>query len=196
MKKPATVDSFLQEHEQWREALTKLRALLLASGLEETIKWGQPAYTLDGKNVAGLGAFKSYAGIWFFQGGLLEDKYGKLVNAQEGKTQAMRQWRFQSAEEIDEKLVLEYIAEAMRYQQAGREAKPAPNKPLLLPEELSAALKSNTQLAERFAQLSPGKQREYAGYIGEAKREATRAQRLEKCIPLILEGKGLNDKYK
>lgn len=196
MKKQRTVDAFIQQNEQWREILSKLRALLLAAGLEETIKWNFPTYTLDGKNIAGLGAFQSYAGIWFFQGALLRDKHQKLINAQEGKTKAMRQWRFSSVEEIDEKLVREYLAEAIRNQKAGKEIKPSQNKPLALPDELSAALENNPRLAERFGQLSLGRQREYAEYIGEAKRADTREKRLEKSIPVILDGRGLNDRYK
>ncbi|MCB0568726.1 MAG: YdeI/OmpD-associated family protein [Phaeodactylibacter sp.] len=194
MEKPTEVDAFIQKHEQWREALSKLRAILLTTGLDETIKWGSPAYTLDGKNVVGLGAFKAYVGIWFFQGGLLEDRHGVLVNAQEGKTRAMRQWRFQSAGEIDEKLVRQYLAEAIRNQRAGKQIKPELNKPLILPEELTSALQQDSRLASCFGKLTPGRQREYAEYVGEAKRQATRSARLEKITPMILAGIGLNDR--
>ena len=113
MKKPRTVDDFIESQEQWKEPLIRLRSILLSTELEETVKWNFPVYTLKGHNVAGLGAFQSYVGIWFFQGALLKDKHQRLVNAQEGKTQAMRQLRFYSAEEIDEQLVKEYLAEAI-----------------------------------------------------------------------------------
>ncbi|MCB9296056.1 MAG: YdeI/OmpD-associated family protein [Lewinellaceae bacterium] len=194
MKKPKSVDEFIDNQPQWKEALRLLRSILLSTGMEEAIKWGLPVYMVEGKNIAGLGAFQSHFGIWFFQGALLEDPHGKLVNAQEGKTKAMRQWRFQSIGEIDEKLVREYLAEAIRNQKQGREIKPPRKKPLVLPPELKAALDHQPELASRFAQLSHGKKREYAEYVSEAKRAETKAARLAKIIPMVLEGKGLNDK--
>lgn len=195
MKKDPNVDAFIGKHGQWKEALQKLRALMLSAGLEETIKWGGPAYRANGKNVAGLGAFKSYAGIWFFQGALLKDEHQKLANAQEGKTHAMRQWRFHSADEIDEELVRAYLAEAIQNAMEGRAVKPPRKKALVIPPELKRALHNNPALAESFDQLPHGKKRDYAEYISEAKRAATKEQRLEKIIPMILAGKGLNDKY-
>ncbi|MCB0596570.1 MAG: YdeI/OmpD-associated family protein [Lewinellaceae bacterium] len=194
MKKPKTVEAYIQSQEQWKEPLSRLRSLLLSTGLEETIKWSFPVYMLDGKNVAGLGAFQSHFGIWFFQGALLKDQQQRLVNAQEGKTQAMRQLRFSSAEEVDEQLVRDYLAEAIRNQKEGREIKPPRRKPLAIPPELKQALDSQPELAESFSQLSHGRKRDYAGYISEAKRAETKASRLEKIIPMILVGKGLNDK--
>lgn len=195
MKKPRSVDAFIEAQDQWKEPLSRLRSILLSTELEETVKWNQPAYTLNGKNVAGLGAFKSHFGIWFFQGALLKDKAGKLVNAQEGKTQAMRQLRFHSAEEVDEQLLKEYLAEAIQNQKAGREVKIPRKKPLVIPAELQIVLDKQPELAESFNRLSHGKKREYAEYIGEAKRAETKASRLEKITPMILAGRGLNDKY-
>ena len=153
-------------------------------------------YTVNGKNVVGMGAFKSYVGIWFFQGVFLQDKQQKLVNAQEGKTKAMRQWRFTALEEIDEQLLRQYIEEAIQNQKEGKEVKPERTKEVLIPAELSSALENQAELASCFGQLTPGKQREYAGYIHEAKRADTKVKRLEKIIPMILAGKGLNDRYK
>ena len=196
MKRHKTVEGYISSQEKWQEALKTLRKIVLFSGLVETVKWGAPIYTFKGKNIVGLGAFKSYVGLWFFQGALLKDGAIKLMNAQEGKTKAMRQWRFYSIEEIDEQLIKNYIAEAIQNQEMGREIKADRRKRLVIPEELTKALKRNPELSGQFNQLTRGKQREYAEYIDEAKREATKMSRLEKIVPLILEGKGLNDKYR
>ena len=108
MQSEKTVDDFLAKQTRWKEALIKLREILLSTELNENIKWGTPVYDLNGKNVVGLGAFKSYVGLWFFQGAFLKDAKKMLVNAQDGKTKAQRQLRFASEEEIDYALVKAY----------------------------------------------------------------------------------------
>ncbi|MCF8413307.1 MAG: DUF1801 domain-containing protein [Melioribacteraceae bacterium] len=118
------IRKLFHKHQQWDTILVRLRKIILETGLEETVKWGLPTYTYDNKNICGIGAFKSYAGIWFFNGALLKDKHQKLINAQEGKTVAMRQWRFSSIQELDEKLITEYIIEAIENQKAGRKINP------------------------------------------------------------------------
>ena len=107
MKRHQTVEEFLAGLDRWQEEVVWLREILLSTRLEEGIKWGAPCYMHRGKNLVGLGAFKSYFGLWFFQGALLPDPHGVLVNAQSGKTKALRQWRFESGEEIKAYIVLE-----------------------------------------------------------------------------------------
>ena len=133
-----TVSDYIIKHSEWQNELILLKDLVLIQPLEETIKWGAPVYTFKGKNIVGLGAFKSYVGLWFFQGALLKDKEQKLVNAQEGKTQAMRQWRFNSLSEIEanSSLITDYVKEAVANQKAGKEIKPKAGKPLEIPLEL------------------------------------------------------------
>ena len=197
MKRASTVAEYIGASGPWREALENLRELVLASGLEETIKWGMPVYTLQGKNVAGFSAFKSWAGLWFYQGVFLKDPEKVLVNAQEGITRGLRQWRFASAEEIrsQQDAILSYLQEAIRNQKEGKAIKPERNKPLIIPEELEQAFKEDLSLKDSFEALSLSKRREYAEYVGSAKQEETRRQRLGKVLPLILEGIGLNDRY-
>ena len=89
MKGAKNAEEFILSNPQWQEALILLRDIFLSTGMEETIKWGVPVYTFEGKNVAGMACFKSYIGIWFYQGALLADKAQKLVNAQEGITKAL-----------------------------------------------------------------------------------------------------------
>lgn len=193
----ARVDVYIEKKEQWSKELSLLRKTLLELPVEETIKWGAPTYTFDGKNIVGLAAFKNYCGLWFFQGGLLKDTHKVLMNAQEGKTKAMLQWRFSSMEEIDVELVKSYVLEAIENQKQGKEIKPQRNKkPLIIPELLQTALDENVALKEKFEAFSLSHKREYANYISEAKRETTKQSRLEKIIPMILEKTGLHDKYR
>ena len=191
------VNAYIEKQIAWKEKLTLLRTILLKLPVVETIKWGAPTYTFDGKNVLGLAGFKNYFGLWFFQGALLKDKHNVFINAQEGKTKAMLQWRFTSIKEIDEKLIKEYVLEAIENQEQGRVIKPQRNtRPLVIPELLQKELDCNLGLKERFEAFSLSHKREYANHISEAKREATKQRRLEKIIPMILESVGLHDKYK
>ncbi len=194
--KKITIDEYILKNKTWSESLQKLRDILLSSGLQETVKWGAPVYTFNNKNVVGLGAFKSHAGLWFFQGALLNDTHGKLINAQEGQTKALRQWRFQSAEEIDESLIRAYVNEVVQNQNQGKAIKPDRNKPLIIPYELITALSENPEAEQSFDRMSLSKKREYSDYISEAKKPETKTARIAKIIPMIKEGKGLNDKYR
>lgn len=189
------VEAYIDKKEQWSAELRILRKTLNDLPLEETVKWGAPTYTFKGKNIVGMAAFKNYFGLWFFQGALLKDADKKLMNAQEGKTQAMRQWRFSSIEEINVELIRSYVLEAIENQKAGKAIKPK-KKPLIIPELLQKALDSNVTLKQNFEAFSLSHKREYADHISEAKREATKRSRLEKIIPMILENVGLHDKYR
>ncbi|MAY23115.1 MAG: hypothetical protein CMC74_10080 [Flavobacteriaceae bacterium] len=190
------VTAYIKKHSKWSKELQTLRKLFQQTEVTEEIKWGSPTYTLNGKLVAGMAAFKNHYAIWFHQGFFLKDSDHKLLNAQEGKTKAMRQWRFEKEEEIPEAIVLKYLRESIQNCLAGKEVKPQRKTGVSLPSILKEAFKNDTLLEKSFKKLTPGKQREYAEHIGGAKREATQQSRLEKAIPLILKGEGLHDKYK
>ena len=197
MKKIYSVEEYVEEHPNFSDALSKLRNIILTTEVEETVKWSAPVYTVNGKNVLGLGAFKNHFGIWFFNGVFLKDKHNLLVNAQENKTKALRQMRFETIEQIDKTIVLQYVKEAIENQKLGKEIKPERGKKeTVIPKELNLVLNSNKDLKSAFEKLSPYKQREYCEYIDSAKREATKQTRLEKITPMIMQRIGLNDKYK
>jgi len=196
MKKMKTVDEYIINNENWQKELILLRDICLSTGMEETIKWGGPVFTLNGKNIVGLGAFKTYVSIWFFQGALLKDKESMLINAQEGKTNALRQWRFKKSHEINIDLVSDYIMEAIDNHKKGKEIKSIKNKVLVIPKELASELKKSPVLKLAYDKFSLSKQREFAEYITDAKRLETKIKRLDKIIPMIQESKGLNDKYR
>ena len=170
-----------------------MRDVLASTDLVETVKWGAPCYTYDGKNVVGIGAFKSYFGLWFHQGALLKDSANVLINAQEGKTRALRQWRMQSASDIKPAIIRRYVKEAMGHIGAGKQLQPRRSRPLVMPDELTKALRRRKGALAAFRSLRPGLQREYAEYIADAKRDDTKARRVDKIIPMIVAGAGLND---
>ncbi len=194
-KRDSRVDAYLEKHPQWRGQFLAFREILLGTGLNEDIKWGIPAYLQGGANLIGFAGFKQHCALWFHQGVFLKDDAGKLSNAQQGKTKAMRQWKFAAGEEVPRELLRAYALEAIANHEAGRKHKPQ-SKPLDIPNELTQALAEDADLRAAFEKLTPGKQKEYAAHIGGAKQEQTRLARLEKSRPQILAGVGLNDKYR
>ena len=197
MSNPSKIEAYFETEHSFKDAILTLRSIINRTALEETFKWSAPVYTLNGKNVAGLGRFKHHFGVWFFNGSLINDKYGRLHNAQEGKTKALRQLRYTDASEIKEDELLYYLNEAISNQKKALEVKAVKSvKKVVLPIELTSAFSINKNLEKAFKALTPGRQKEYAEHIASAKQEKTRRSRLEKATPLILDGKGLHDKYK
>lgn len=195
MAKAANVDQYIDQHPGWSDELSELREFLLSYTLEETIKWGAPVYTWKSKNLFGLAAFKNHYAIWLFQGALLEKNTALLVNAQEEKTHAMRQIRFDETTRHDLKELSKYIEETLSLLEKGKKIAPA-NKELQLAVAIKSKMEEDSNFEKAFNNLTPGKKREYSAYISQAKREETRISRMAKITPLVIAGKGLNDKYK
>lgn len=185
----------MEKEIKWQKELDFLRNIIQQTELVKTKKWGGEVYTINNGNVLSLAPFKNYVSIWFFNGVFLKDPYQVLGNASEGKTKALRHWQFTSVEEMDEAKISEYIQEAIENEKKGLKWKPEKSEELVLPELLSSALKDK-KLEKAFSALTPFKQKEYVEYIEAAKREQTKLDRLEKIRPMVLEGKGLNDKYR
>ncbi|UOX34137.1 DUF1801 domain-containing protein [Flavobacterium sediminilitoris] len=180
---------------QWNEELELLKSIINTTNLIETTKWGTSVYTHNNKNIIGIGGFKSYFGLWFFNGVFLKDEYNLLINAQEGTTKSLRQMRFQSKADINEKIILEYLTEAIKVEENGLSIKPQ-KKEQLVSAFLQNEFKSDLNLKIAFEKLSPYKQREFIEYIETAKQEKTKLSRFEKIKPMILANIGLNDKYR
>lgn len=183
------------KNNSWSEELELLKSVIVKTELVETTKWGGIIYVLNGKNVLGIGGFKNYFTIWFFNGVLLQDKKKTLVNAQEGVTKSLRQWRFSSKEEVDEAAVLDYINEAIANEKHGKNSKPQ-KKEAIVSELLQKEFDADANLADAFLKFSPYKQYEFLEYVETAKREETKRSRIEKIKPMIKENIGLNDKYR
>ncbi|SHF70255.1 Uncharacterized conserved protein YdeI, YjbR/CyaY-like superfamily, DUF1801 family [Arenibacter palladensis] len=191
---PKVVDRFLDRAKKWKPEMTLLREICLDCGLTEEFKWMHPCYTFQGKNVVLIHGFKEYCALLFHKGVLLKDTHNILIQQTEN-VQAARQLRFTSLQEIiDLKPTIKaYIFEAIEVEKAGLEVTLKKTSEFNMPDELKEALDNNPDLKAAFHSLTPGRQRGYLLYFSQAKQSATRANRVEKYIPKILQGKGLND---
>ncbi|MEZ2414892.1 YdeI family protein [Muriicola sp. E247] len=192
----AKIEAYFAREGSFKEGVNSLRALALQTEVKEELKWGAPVYTLGGKNVFGIMAFKSHFGIWFFNGCYLKDPGNVLENAQEGKTKAMRHWKFIAADDIMADNVLAYMTEAIENQKKGLIWKPEKKKKTNIPSDLLQVLKKDQELKKAFNKFTAYKQGEFCEYIETAKQLKTKQSRLEKIIPMIREGIGINDKYR
>ncbi len=195
MIKPKSVEDFINTREKWQSEIRRLREILLSMELDEAIKWMFPCYLHNGKNVVGIGGFKTYFGLWFYEGASLKDSAGSLANAQEGKTKDMRQWRMTSAKDIKVRAIKAYVKEAIEISKLPTTKKSKVTS-VEVPPELHGALKKDSKAADAFGNLTPGRQRDYADYIATAKRAETKLKRLTKILPMIKSGAGLNDMYR
>lgn len=188
------VDAFLKAEKKWQKELSELRRIVLSCGLEEDLKWGQPCYTLEGKNIVLIHGFKEYCALLFMKGALLKDEEGLLIQQTEN-VQAGRQIRFTSAGEIGrlEKSLKAYVREAIEIEKSGQKVEMKKTEEYEVPEEFQRKLGDFPALRTAFEALSPGRQRAYLYYFSQAKQSKTREARVEKCVPRILEGKGLDD---
>lgn len=188
------VDEYLSKAKKWQKELTKLRKIVLDCGLNEELKWRQPCYTFNHKNILIISAFKEYCALNIFNGALLKDTDHILVKPGEN-TQSGRQIRFTSLQQfIDLEPVLKaYIYEAIEVEKAGLKVKLKKTSDYTIPEELQSKFIENSNLQSAFDSLTPGRQRAYLIYFSAAKQSKTRESRIEKYIPRILDGKGIND---
>lgn len=179
----------------WAEELDRLREILLTTELKEELKWKQPCYTFNGSNVLIMTAFKDFACISFFKGSLMKDKEGLLVSPGEN-SQAVGQLRFTDAETIDrlQPVIRAYIQEAIELEKSGKKVEFKQKTELVFPEELLQRMNEDAEFKVAFEALTPGRQRGYNIFFSQPKQSATRASRIEKCAPQILQGKGLHDR--
>ena len=198
MEKSEKVKHYYAEEHPFKGHIAALRKIALKANMEETYKWNFPTYMINGKNVLSICKFNKHCGIWFFNGVFLSDPEKVLQNAQEGKTQAMRHWKFTSDANINVKKVSTYMKEAIANEKKGIKLVSKKKSPVsvVVPTILKERLKEHKSLNMAFVALSNYQQKEYCDYIATAKQEKTKRSRLEKILPLIAEGKGLNDRYK
>jgi uncharacterized protein YdeI (YjbR/CyaY-like superfamily) len=187
-------DAFFQKPQRWQFELLALRNILLSESLQESIKWGTPCYSWEDKNIVILGPFKHYVTLGFFKGALLSDTLNLLVKPGE-HSQAGRQLRVESVEEIKQKevIILQYLQQAIQVEQKGIEFVPTEMNLGIFPEEWASRLAATPALAKAFHQLTPGRQRAYQIFFSAPQQAATRERRIDKMVPLILSGKGIND---
>lgn len=194
MKQNPSTDFFFEKESKWQDAYGKLRTTALDCGLEETLKWGKPCYTWQGNNVVLIHGFKEYCALLFMKGALLKDDAGILIR-QTDNVQSARQIRFTDAKEITKlkATIRAYIHEAIAIEKAGLKVDMKKSTDLVYPEEFQKQLDKSAKLRKAFEALTPGRQRGYHLFFTTAKQAKTREVRVEKAIPLILAGKGLED---
>jgi uncharacterized protein YdeI (YjbR/CyaY-like superfamily) len=188
------VDWFFNKDTQWQEEYGKLRMICLDCGLTEELKWGQPCYTFQKSNIVLIHGFKEYCALLFFKGALLNDAHGILIQQTEN-VQVPRQMRFTNLVEIVEleTTIKAYIHEAIEVEKAGLKVELKKTSDFKVPEEFQYKLDHIPALKAAFEALTPGRQRGYLFYFSQAKQSKTRKERVEKYIPKILAGKGVDD---
>ncbi|MEH7681142.1 YdeI family protein [Priestia megaterium] len=188
------VDEFLTKAKKWKEEYETLRKIVLDCELTEDFKWVNPCYTFEKKNVVLMHGFKEYCALLFPKGSLLQDSHGILIQQTEN-VQGARQIRFTNVQEIVEKeaILKAYIYEAIEVEKYGLKVKVKKPEELIIPDELQHKFDEIPALKTAFTTLTPGRQRAYILHFSAAKQSKTRESRVEKCIPNILNGKGLND---
>ncbi|HMG93236.1 MAG TPA: YdeI family protein [Chryseolinea sp.] len=188
------VDWFFNKATKWQEAYDRLRMIALDCGLTEELKWGCPCYTHEDSNIVLIHGFKGYCAFLFFKGALLKDPKGILIQQTEN-VQAARQIRFTNVEEITSKesILKAYIKEAIKVEKAGVKVPLKKVSEFKMPEEFKNVLDGTPALKKAFYALTPGRQRGYLLHFSSAKQSKTRQARIEKNIPKILKGKGLED---
>lgn len=188
------VDTYLDNLTKWQKELKKLRSVLLDTPLTEELKWHQPCYTYNKTNIAIISGLKDYCAIGFFKGVLLKDPKG-ILDKPGNNTQSARLIRFTSVKQITElaPTLKAYIKEAIEIENTGLKVNFKKTTEYEIPEEFQQQLKKSPALKKAFQALTPGRQRGYLLYFSAPKQSKTKEARIQKCMPQILKGKGLND---
>lgn len=190
----STVQFFFEKDSKWQNEFQELRKIVHECGLDESLKWGKPCYLFNNQNIVLMHGFKNYCALLFFKGVLLVDEYNLLVQQTEN-VQAARQIRFSNLSEIinQKDIIKTYIFEAIQNEKEGKKVQLKTTNEFEMPEEFQQTLDNNLELKTAFEALSPGRQRAYLLFFSKAKQAKTRIKRIEKYIPHILDGKGIND---
>ena len=188
------VNWFFDKSTKWQEAYQELREIALSFDLKEELKWGCPCYTIGKSNIFLIHGFKDYCALLFMQGALLKDTNSILIQQTEN-VQSARQIRFTTVEEIlkSKSIIVAYIKEAIELHKAGLKVELKKTTEFIMPDEFQSALNEMSDLKIAFDKLTPGRQRGYLLHFSSAKQSKTRKERIEKYIPKILDGKGLDD---
>jgi len=188
------VDWFFEKDTKWQEEYKQLRTIMLGCGLTEELKWGVPCYTFQKSNIVLIHGFKEYCALLFHKGALLSDTDNMLIQ-QTKNVQSARQLRFSNLNEIVRQAasIKAYTYEAMEVEKAGLKVQLKETAAFDMPEEFKQKLEENPTVKSAFEALTPGRQRAYLLHFSQARQAKTREARIEKCLPQILNGEGLND---
>jgi uncharacterized protein YdeI (YjbR/CyaY-like superfamily) len=179
---------------RWIDGVTALRSICSGAGLAETVKWGHPCYMHRGRNIALIGAHRNSFHLSFMNAGLLTGNSHVLVKSGPNSSHPDGV-RFTSNNEVEAlaPALRDLLAQAMRHAEAG--TRPVRDvRELVLPQELSAALGRDQDLAQAFGRLSPGRQRSYVVALSSAKTSSTREARIMRFRERILSGRGATER--
>ena len=190
-----SVEELIAKNKNWKEELTKLRAIILDCGLTEEVKWWQPCYSYNGTNLIIIGSFKDFCTMSFFKGVLLKDEQ-KILEFPGKNTQSAKMVKFTNLQQINdlESTLKEYIHEMIALEKSGAKVAFKKIEEHKIPEELETKFNEDAQFEKAFRALTPGRQRAYLLYFSSAKQSATRDSRIEKYKDHILQGKGMMDR--
>ena len=188
------VDWYFEKAKAWQNEIKKLRSIILGCDLVEELKWGCPCYQYNKTNIVLIHTFKEYCALLFFKGALMNDPK-KILIRQTENVQSARQVRFTSLAQINklEKTLKAYIYEAVKVEESGAKVEFKKTTEFKMPDEFKVKLTKMPKLKKAFESLTPGRQRGYLLYFSSAKQQKTREERIEKYVPVILQGKGLDD---
>ena len=188
------VGFYFDKAKKWQAEIEKMRDMALDCSLTEELKWGVPCYTIGKSNIVLIHTFKDYCAFLFFKGALMKDVKGLLVQQTEN-VQAARQLRFSSMQDLIEleSVIKAYILEAIDIEKSGLKVEMKKPTEFKVAEEFQSKLDVMPALKTAFEALSPGRQRGYLLHFSAPKQSKTREARVEKYIPQILSGKGLDD---
>jgi uncharacterized protein YdeI (YjbR/CyaY-like superfamily) len=189
------VDAFFSQAKQWRAEFGLLRRIVLDGRLTEELKWGKPCYTLQQSNIVLIHGFKEYCALLFLKGALLKDAQGIIIQQTEN-VQAARQIRFTHVRDIVklQPILKAYVREAIEVEKSGLQVPLKKTSEFKVPAEFQHQLEADPVLKTAFATLTPGRQRGYLLHISAPKQAKTRTARIEKCVPQIIGGKGVDDR--
>ena len=190
----AKVDFFFEKAKNWKSEFEMLRTIILDCGLTEELKWGCPCYTYKNSNLVLIHGFKNYCALLFFKGALLSNE-ARLLIQQTEHVQAARQMRFTNLTDVEKQvsIIKSNIHEAIEVEKAGLKVELKKSTDIDFTIELQQKLNEIPALKTAFDALTPGRQKAYNLHFSQPKQAKTRNARIEKCVPLILDGKGLND---
>ena len=195
MPKNSRLEEHFSDTARWGFAAAKLRCVLRDCGLTEEVKWRQPCYTHEGKNICIIQSFNDFLALLFFKGALLKDP-DRILEAQGPNSRVGFRTRFYSVDDVEKRSgsIRSYVREAIAIELAGLKVEPREPKELEYPEELIAAFALDPGLEEAFERLTPGRQRGYVWHFTEAKQSKTRAARIQRYRDRIFDGKGMSDR--
>ena len=189
------IDAYIGRAESFAQPIlnhVRARVHAAAPEAEETMKWSAPSFTVDGKILLTMAAFKAHAAVNFWRGQEIGDGGSKAgAMGQFGKLTSVDD--LPSDRELD--VLIREAATLAKTAPAPRKTKHAPKPAPQMHPDFARALAGNAKAKAVLDGFSPSAQRDYLEWISEAKHDATRAKRIATAVEWLAEGKKRHWKY-